>query len=100
MGAYLAVCCAFLRSHGNEAFSAMGLTSYKNFLRLRIDPDGVLTIYAVGVEKANHRWRYDPDNEDPSAPWLAPEGAGPRRHLLDRIVIDPQERVPSGGRWA
>ena len=78
MGAYLAVCCAFLRSHGNEAFSAMGLTRDKNFLRLRIDPDDVLTIYAIAVDQANRRWRYDPDNRDPSAAWIAPGGAEPR----------------------
>src|SRR5205085_10955061 len=40
MGLYLAGCCALFASHGNEAFSAMRLTSYKNFLRLHLDRQG------------------------------------------------------------
>jgi hypothetical protein len=89
MGAYLAACCVLLKAHTNEAFSAMGRTDYKNFLRLRIDPEGVLTVYAIGLDKANHSWRYDPDNADPSAPWLVPDGADLSCHLLEQVVVDP-----------
>ncbi|MGH4022655.1 MAG: metallophosphoesterase family protein [Pseudonocardiaceae bacterium] len=89
MGAYLALCCALLRSHGNEAFSCQALTGYKNFLRLHIGTDGVLRVYAIGLDAANRRWRFDHGNPDGSAPWLAPEGAGIRCHLIEKVVIDP-----------
>lgn len=94
MGAYLAMCCAFLRAHGNEAFSARAHTGYKNFLRLHIDPDGVLTVYPVGLDQATTQWGYDPDNTDEEAPWLTPlPGAAPRPRLIEQpIVIDPRTR--------
>jgi hypothetical protein len=35
----------------NELFCAMRLPTYKNFLRLRIDADGVLTVFPVRIDK-------------------------------------------------
>jgi hypothetical protein len=35
--------------HMNDVFSSQHLAGYKNFLRLRISPDGLLTIHAIGV---------------------------------------------------
>ncbi len=91
MGAYLAVCCRWLRAHGNEAFSAMALTRYKHFLRVHVDGEGVLTVYPVGLDRANERWRVDGDNGDAEAPWLAPDGEILRPRLIDGpIVIDPR----------
>ncbi|MDP8992710.1 MAG: metallophosphoesterase [Actinomycetota bacterium] len=91
MGAYLALCNAVpgLDAHGNEAFSAQGLTGYKNLVRLHIDRQGVLRVYPLGVERVGSGWRLNPD-PDPSAPWLVPEGARPEVHLIEGpLVIDP-----------
>ncbi|MCA1844032.1 MAG: hypothetical protein LC792_12785, partial [Actinobacteria bacterium] len=76
-GAYLAICNALpgFDAHGNEAFSAMRLPSYKNFLRMHLDADGVLHIYPLGIRRAVKRWRVDPDNTD-EASWLAPDQPG------------------------
>jgi len=91
MGAYLAVCCRWLRAHGNEAFSAMALTRYKHFLRVHVDGEGVLTVYPIGLDRAHERWRVDGDNGDAEAPWLAPDGPPPHPRLIDGpIVIDPR----------
>ncbi len=91
MGAYLAVCCRWFRAHGNEAFSAMALTRYKNFLRVHIDDEGVLTIYPIGLDRANRRWRVDGDNHNAEASWLAPDGVTLRPRLIEPpIVIDPR----------
>jgi hypothetical protein len=84
-GLYLAVCNALPRfnAHGNEAFSSMRLTSYRNFLRIHLDHDGVLHVYPLGVRRSVRRWRLDPDNKD-DASWLAPEqGAEPVVHLIE-----------------
>jgi hypothetical protein len=92
MGAYLAFSCAVMRAHGNEAFSAMRSTSYKNFLRLHIDREGVLTVYPVGLRRSAKKWSYDPRNDDEEAPWLAPvSGKGPKARLIEGpVVIDPR----------
>jgi hypothetical protein len=81
-GLYLAICCAVFNAHGNEAFSAMRLTGYKNFLRLHLDARGDLTVYPLGVHRAHKRWRLDPDNAD-EASWLAPEGRAPIAQLIE-----------------
>lgn len=94
MGAYLAACNVIpgLDTHGNEAFSARRLTGCKNFVRIHIDHEGLLSLYPIGVERAATQWRLDPDGE-PSASWLAPDGGAPRPHLIEGpIVIDGRER--------
>lgn len=90
-GLYLAVCCAGLKAHSNEAYSAMRISGFKNFLRLHLDAEGVLVVYPIGVRKANAKWRLDPDNE-PDASWIAPcsDGDRPVAHLIEEpFVIDP-----------
>ena len=99
MGAYLAVCCAWLRAHGNEAFSSMGLTSYKNFLRMHINPQGMLRIYPIGLSRPNTSWRLDPhkSESETDAPWLAPDGTNLRCHLIEEpIVIKSPGPHPTG----
>ena len=91
VGAYFALAntCG-LRVHGNEAFSASRLASYRNFLRFRIDEDGSLTAYVIGVDRVPHDWRPDPDTLDPEQPWLDPIGRAVQPHLVDRIVVPPE----------
>lgn len=43
--------------HHNEAFSALKIKGYKNFLRFKIGRDGDLRIYPVGVKKVIKTWR-------------------------------------------
>jgi hypothetical protein len=88
MGVYLigANLLPFLRTHGNEAFSAVRFTRYKNLLRLHIDRDGVLWIHPLGVDKVAKRWRLDPDARDPEAPWVAPVDRVPTVRLIDEVV--------------
>lgn len=102
LGTYFAVTNTVrrLRVHGNEAFCAARLNSYKNFLRLHIDDRGRLTVYALGVErvpndpvprswKVNPEATGDPDDPafDPEKPWLVPAGRAPRVRLIDRIIL-------------
>lgn len=57
MGLYLFLSMYFFGRHNEEAFSALKIQDYKNFLRLHIDEDGTLTIYPVKVEKVARKWR-------------------------------------------
>lgn len=50
-GLYLFVCIRCLGRHPNEGFSSMRIEDYKSFLRLRIDKDGGLTIFPIGLKE-------------------------------------------------
>ena len=62
MGLYLHLSLNVFKRHGNEAFSALRIQDWKNFLKLHITREGDLVIYPVGVEKVPRRWtvRADP----------------------------------------
>jgi hypothetical protein len=49
LGLYLLLSLNVFKRHWNEAFSALRIEGYKNFLRLRIRPDGTLQIHPVGL---------------------------------------------------
>ena len=84
-GIYLFLACAFFRRHWNDAFSALRIPDYKNFLRMKIEHDR-LTIYPVGIWRTPTRleWRQARDKSgkyEPRIPF-SPE-------LIDGpIVID------------
>jgi hypothetical protein len=50
LGAYLLIALNGFGIHWNEAFSSLRIEDYKGFLRLKIDPNGNLTVYAIVVE--------------------------------------------------
>jgi hypothetical protein len=71
-----------LDAQGNEAFSAMRLTTHKNFLRLHLDHEGVLHVYPIGVRRVVKRWRVASEGK-PGDSWLAPAGAPPQARLIE-----------------
>ena len=85
-GVYLTICALmpprFL--HINEAFSVQGIPDFKNFLRIKIDATGRLTVFPIGVRKIR-RWSLrDKKTERPRnhEPWFKSEDKAP----LDRLV--------------
>jgi hypothetical protein len=85
-GFYLFATCAFFRRHWNDAFSALRLADYKNFLRMKIEGD-VLTIYPIGLRRCPTRleWRREDGREN--ARYVPRMGLAPE--LIDGpIVID------------
>ncbi|MEV0153002.1 metallophosphoesterase [Micromonospora sp. NPDC050686] len=71
VAAYLLVAGSF-GVNVNELFAGQGIEDAKAFLRLRIDPDGTLTIYPVAVDRVSRDWQVNPD-QTPHAPWLLPK---------------------------
>ncbi|WP_225412568.1 metallophosphoesterase [Stigmatella hybrida] len=79
-GLYFWVSVNGFLAHSNEAFGALAVADYKNFLRLKIDTAGCLTIYPVGVERVPRQWKethagpshpaYAPDDPDATEPYL------------------------------
>ena len=59
MGIYLLGCVNIFGRHWNEAFSALRIADYKNFLRLRIASDGTLTVFPVALERVPRNGRRD-----------------------------------------
>ena len=55
-GAYLTICC-LIGLHCDQAFASMGIPDYKNFLRLKIEPNK-LTIFPVGLRRTPRRWAW------------------------------------------
>ena len=90
MGLYLTVSVNRFGAHSNEAFISLAIPDWKNFLRLRIDKDGELTVYPVGLERVPRRWKethagpyspaFDPDDPRATEPVLieAPVQVTPR----------------------
>ncbi|MFL5346948.1 MAG: metallophosphoesterase [Hyalangium sp.] len=82
-GFYLWISVNVFLAHSNEAFGALAIADWKNFLRLRIDPDGSLIIFPVGVARVPRRWKethagpyapaFDPDDPKATEPELIEE---------------------------
>ena len=68
------------RWHANEVFSSQGIADYKNFLRFKIDAQGELTMYAIGVEDVP-KWRLGADG----TPEIADGELSP--HLIEKLTI-------------
>lgn len=85
MGFYLYVSEVIGGRHTNEVFSAQRIPDYKNFLRLRIDETGTLTIYPIGVTRACRKWKYRPEASD-SKPWFEPDGSSIKSRLIEKPI--------------
>ncbi len=63
LGGYLFISLRVFGRHANEAFSSLRTQDYKHWLRLRIDPQGTLTIHAIAIDRVPRRWREQREGE-------------------------------------
>ncbi|GBC81205.1 hypothetical protein HRbin10_00311 [bacterium HR10] len=92
MGAYLLLSLNIFGQHANEAFSALRIEDYKNFLRLHLDERGQLTIYPIGIEKVPRKWAR---NHREGGSRYVPSDGVIEPHLIENpIVIPPRPRDP------
>jgi len=78
MGVYLLISLNIFKRHANEAFSALACPDWKNFLRLKIDSQGHLTIFPIGIRRVARKWKesktggstYVPDDAKATQPEL------------------------------
>jgi hypothetical protein len=75
---YLLIASRF-RVNLNELFAGQGIEDFKCFLRMRIAPDGTLTVYAIGVDKISKKWV-----PQSVGSWFRPE-----KPMNPRLVDDP-----------
>ncbi|WP_437930513.1 calcineurin [Sorangium sp. So ce291] len=93
MGIYLLISLNVARRHGNEAFSALRIEDYKNFLRIHVHPAG-LTFYPVGLRRVPRAWKVAEDR-GPGEPYFTPARGALTPELIEEpitIPIAPQHR--------
>jgi hypothetical protein len=56
-GLYLLLSLNLFGRHFNEAFSTIAIEDWKSFLKLKIDAEGDLTIYPIGIRKVPRKWK-------------------------------------------
>lgn len=82
-GIYLWYAGKYLPEQLNDAFSAIGIEDFKNFVRLRLAADRIVA-FPIGIRKVPKAWRLNPAS-DVSAAFLVPDAeAG-----LDPELIEP-----------
>jgi hypothetical protein len=85
LGVYLFLSIRLFGRHSNEAFSALRIQDFKQWLRLRIDASGVLTIYSIGIDRVPRRWREAQRNGEATFTSADARATAPR--LIDRVSV-------------
>ena len=55
LGVYLLISLQVFGRHNTEAFSSLRIQDYKQWLRLKIAPDGSVSLYSIGIERVPRR---------------------------------------------
>jgi hypothetical protein len=85
LGIYLFLSVRLLGRHSNEAFSSLHIQDFKEWLRLRIDASGVLTIYAIAIDRVPRHWRATHRNGEATSAANDARASQPR--LIDKVVV-------------
>lgn len=80
IGLYLQATHRRAPRHANDLFAGQGIIDFKNFLRLHIDSDGVLTVYPIKVEQVKRNWDFAGLDKSPR---FEPRGSVPRAQLIE-----------------
>ncbi len=87
-GAYLTISCLF-GMHCDQAFASMGIPDYKNFLRMKVEPNK-LTIYSIGLKRTPRRWAWRQAKDTGLGAGTGP-AIVPARPLRPTIIDGPVE---------
>ncbi len=94
LGVYLFLSLRIFGRHANEAFSSLHIEDYKQWLRLRITPDGELTLHALAIDRVPRAWRREKQGEREACVPRDARATPPR--LLEKLVMKPR----AGGGYA
>lgn len=68
--AYLWISTRTTGVHAGDLFSSMALTDCRNFLRMRLDAQGRLTVYTIGLKNVPTDWTFEPPGDECGRPWF------------------------------
>jgi hypothetical protein len=74
-----------LGRHSNEAFSSLRIQDFKEWLRLKIDADGKLTIHTLAIDRVPRIWRATRRGGEATFVADDPRATAPR--LIDRVEV-------------
>ncbi len=75
--------------HPTHAFSCQRIEDHRSFLRIKVERDGALTIYPIGVRTVPRKWRLVHDRK-PHEPAFEPVDRPLEAHLIEApIRIEP-----------
>ncbi len=98
LGLYLVLSMNGFGAHANEAFSALGIPDWKNFLRLRIDRDGALWLYPVGLRRVPRGWKPGETAREPE--WVSDDERATPPALIEPPIVIGAARTASSTRVA
>jgi hypothetical protein len=84
MGTYLFISLNVFGRHRNEAFSALRETSFKSFLRIKIDERGAAHVYAIGMDEVSE-WGFEPQTV--LTPLTTPKKPGTAPKIIDYVTL-------------
>lgn len=88
MGFYLLTATLWLETHETEAFSSIRGENYKNFIRIKLDKNG-LTLYPIKIPRTCKKWKYNAGVEG-ETPWYEPLNKLKYELIEDPIIIKKQ----------
>jgi hypothetical protein len=87
LGIYLLISLRLFGRHATEAFSSLRIQDYKQWLRIRIEPDGVLRLFAIAIDRVPRRWVHRRQNERERLEPFDARSTRPR--LIETLAIRP-----------
>ncbi|MEO8307567.1 MAG: hypothetical protein ABI616_05960 [Pseudomonadota bacterium] len=85
LGLYLIISMSVFSRHANEAYSALRIQDFKQWLRLRIDREGVLTGWCFAIDRVPRRWR-----DDASGRPQADDAHATQPRVVDQFSVRPR----------
>jgi hypothetical protein len=85
LGLYLLISMAVFGRHANEAYSSLRIQDFKQWLRLRIDREGVLTGWCFAIDRVPRRWR-----DDASGRPQADDARATPPRVVDQFSVRPR----------
>lgn len=85
LGLYLFASIRIFGRHSTEAFSSLRIQDFKQWLRLKIDAAGTLTIYSIAIDRVPRRWRTTIRGGEETC--LADDARATAPRLIDKVSV-------------
>jgi hypothetical protein len=82
MGIYLLLSVQIFGRHSEQAFSSLRTQDFKNWVRLRVDEKGDLTIFGIGIERVTKKWK-----KSAAGRWESDDPRATAPHVIERVRV-------------